>query len=85
MQVSNEVYEAELSAREGTTIEQATRTGGLGPFSGPPKLLLRAVSQGLFWYLQPRVSGQRSTGSGGSCTSCTGKARAHRGLMRSLV
>ncbi len=54
-QVSKDDYEAELSARDGRTIEQATRTGTLGPFSGPPKFLLRAVSRGLFWYLQPRV------------------------------
>lgn len=54
-QVPPEQYTAELQTREGATIEAATRTGGLGPFSGPPKALLRVVSQGLFWYLQPRV------------------------------
>ncbi len=50
-----EQYAAEVEAREGASIETATRTGGLGPFSGPPKALLRVVSKGLFWYLQPRV------------------------------
>jgi hypothetical protein len=54
-QVPPEQYEAELQSREGATIEDTTRTGGLGPFSGPPKAVLRVVSQGLFWYLQPRV------------------------------